>query len=234
MKVHWLYICSPNTKVPISFFSSKLSLTQLKCNTFSKELLAIYLAIKHFRRILEGRRFNKSSQNINIRIIIISWQIHTQRILSSGLYITVFNWNQIHWRQLKHSDWCTIPDKQTILLKTFLAIIWLHKSKNQLNFARDTTKYYSASSANPIYNKHLYCDISTSTPWPNVSPSLWQHIFDYFQSLSHWSKRATLKLISERFVWSGMNKDVRFWIGNCINYQHNVGSLCSLCTHGNI
>lgn len=65
----------------------------------------------------------------------------------------------------------------------------------------------------------VYCDTTTTTPSPYIPPSLQQCIFNHFYTFSHPSKRATLKLISERFVWPQMNKDIRFWTGNCTNYQ---------------
>jgi len=42
---------------PLAFFSRKLSEAETKYTAFDRELLTIYLAIKHFRRILEARTF---------------------------------------------------------------------------------------------------------------------------------------------------------------------------------
>ncbi len=42
---------------PISFFSRKLTPAETRYSTFDKELLAIYLAIQHFRHFQEGRPF---------------------------------------------------------------------------------------------------------------------------------------------------------------------------------
>ncbi len=42
---------------PISFFSKSLQPAEKKYSTFDRELLAIYLAIKHFRHFVEGRQF---------------------------------------------------------------------------------------------------------------------------------------------------------------------------------
>ena len=42
---------------PISFFSEKLNIAQRKYSTFSRELLTIYLSIRHFCHLLEGRDF---------------------------------------------------------------------------------------------------------------------------------------------------------------------------------
>ncbi len=46
-----------DTWQPISFFSKSLQPAEKKYSTFDRELLAIYLAIKHFRHFLEGRQF---------------------------------------------------------------------------------------------------------------------------------------------------------------------------------
>ncbi|BHF73335.1 hypothetical protein SprV_0401641600 [Sparganum proliferum] len=42
---------------PLTFFSKKLSPAETRYITFGRELLAIYLAVKHFRHFLEGRDF---------------------------------------------------------------------------------------------------------------------------------------------------------------------------------
>jgi len=42
---------------PLAFFSQKLSPTQVKYSTFDRELQGAFLAIRHFRFLLEGRRF---------------------------------------------------------------------------------------------------------------------------------------------------------------------------------
>ena len=43
---------------PISFFSKKLKPAETRYSTFDRELLAIYLVIKHFQHLLEGRQFH--------------------------------------------------------------------------------------------------------------------------------------------------------------------------------
>ncbi len=43
---------------PLAFFSKKLSATETRYSTFDRELLAVYLALRHFRFLLEGRRFH--------------------------------------------------------------------------------------------------------------------------------------------------------------------------------
>ena len=43
---------------PISYFSRKLKPAERRYSTFDRELLAVYLSIKHFRYFLEGRCFH--------------------------------------------------------------------------------------------------------------------------------------------------------------------------------
>nr|VZI50943.1 unnamed protein product [Spirometra erinaceieuropaei] len=46
-----------NSTRPLAFFSKKLSPAETRYSTFGRELLAIYLAVKHVRLFLEGRDF---------------------------------------------------------------------------------------------------------------------------------------------------------------------------------
>ena len=43
---------------PLSFFSKALKPAETRYSTYDRELLAIYLAIRHFRYFLEGRHFH--------------------------------------------------------------------------------------------------------------------------------------------------------------------------------
>ena len=43
---------------PLAFFSKKLTTTEMKYSTFDRELLTIYLAVKHFQYSVKGRIFH--------------------------------------------------------------------------------------------------------------------------------------------------------------------------------
>lgn len=57
---------SNETWQPLAFFSKKLNPAQQKYSTYDRELYSIYSAIKHFRCILEGQVFFRSSQIKNL------------------------------------------------------------------------------------------------------------------------------------------------------------------------
>ncbi|CAH8676919.1 unnamed protein product [Schistosoma rodhaini] len=46
-----------NEVKPLAFFSKKLEPAQTRYSTFGRELLAVYLAVKHFKHLLQGRDF---------------------------------------------------------------------------------------------------------------------------------------------------------------------------------
>lgn len=57
---------------PLAFFSKMLCPAQINYSTFDKELLAIFLAIKHFRHFIEGREFFVYTDHRPIAAAIVS------------------------------------------------------------------------------------------------------------------------------------------------------------------
>ena len=80
----------------------------------------------------------------------------------------------------------------------------------------------------PSSSKTLLIDLSTGIARPLVPQSHRQKIFDLLDGLAHPGIKASLKLISQRFVWPGMRKDIKNWVKTCISCQrakvqrHNV------------
>jgi len=57
----------------------------------------------------------------------------------------------------------------------------------------------------------LYCGTSTSQPRPFITTPFRRQVFDTLHGLSHPGANATVKLVSQRFVWPGVGKDCRAW-----------------------
>ncbi|BHF66576.1 hypothetical protein SprV_0200959800 [Sparganum proliferum] len=47
----------PDSTVPVAFLSKKISKAETRYSTFGREILAVFLAVRHFRHLLEGREF---------------------------------------------------------------------------------------------------------------------------------------------------------------------------------
>ena len=65
------------------------------------------------------------------------------------------------------------------------------------------------------------CDTSTGTIRPVVPTRLRRKMFDHLHSLSHPGIRATQHLLTSRYVWPGINKDVGRWAKTCIRCQRS-------------
>ena len=65
----------------------------------------------------------------------------------------------------------------------------------------------------------VLCDISTGTARPRKK---WKrHIFDTIHALAHLGARTTKRLITSKFVWHGLNKEVTHWARSCLVCQRS-------------
>jgi cleavage and polyadenylation specificity factor subunit 1 len=55
----------------------------------------------------------------------------------------------------------------------------------------------------------IHCDTSAARPHPYVSAALWRQVFNTLHGIGHLGTRASAKLITQRFVWPGVQKDCR-------------------------
>ena len=71
----------------------------------------------------------------------------------------------------------------------------------------------------PTSKNHITCDISTGKPRPFVPKAFRRTIFNSLHNLSHPGIKATQRLITERYVWPSINRDVRQWTRSCLQCQ---------------
>lgn len=68
-------------------------------------------------------------------------------------------------------------------------------------------------------DRTILCDVSTGRPRPLIPKLFRRKIFDIVHGLSHLSRRSTAYLMKEKFIWHGMNKDIRQWTRCCLACQ---------------
>ena len=73
----------------------------------------------------------------------------------------------------------------------------------------------------PASTSTILCDTSTSSLHPFVPAPLCHMVFTALHSLSHPGVQATQQLISERFVWPGMKKDIKNWTRTLLPCQRS-------------
>ena len=73
----------------------------------------------------------------------------------------------------------------------------------------------------PVQNLLLHGDVSTGTFRPLVPTALRRSVFALLHNVSHPGCRATRRLISSRFVWKSLAKDVTAWSRECLSCQRS-------------
>ncbi|BHF61207.1 hypothetical protein SprV_0100418000 [Sparganum proliferum] len=82
---------------PLAFFSKKLSPAETRYSTFGRELLATYLAVKHFRHFLEGRDFTVFTDHKLLTFAIRSHSDkYNPRDFSFGLHLAIHHRHPPH------------------------------------------------------------------------------------------------------------------------------------------
>ncbi|CAE1234402.1 unnamed protein product [Acanthosepion pharaonis] len=76
----------------------------------------------------------------------------------------------------------------------------------------------------PFPDKLIACDTSLRHPRPVVPTNMRRRIFDHFHSLSHPGRKATLRLIADRFVWPKMRIDIIIAILNLVLFVNKTRS----------
>ena len=233
---------------PLSFYSKQLDSTQSKYSAFDREMLATYLAIRHFRYMLEGRKFHILTDHKPltqaIRRVSPPWSARQARQLS---FITEYTSDIRHIPGIENvvADTMSRPNLDPEIdtkkisavnspTQTFAHIyaVTVPNPPSGINYQQLAAQQQICpavlqliSSDNlkvvslPVQNVELLCDVSTGTPRPLVPDTMKREVFSALHTISHPGIRATRRMISARFVWKKLNSDVKLWCESCADCQ---------------
>ena len=207
---------------PLAFFSKKLRPPEKKYSAFDRELLALYLGIRHFRYFLEGRRFRAYTDHKPLTFCMAKvtdpWSGRQQRHLS---YISEFTTDIQHIEGKNNAVADTLS--RATLNNIQLGIDYCALAAAQCQDA-EVQAYRAATSSLklqdvPFSSTTILCDMSAGYARPIVPADWRRRVFDLVHGLSHPSIRTTRKLISSKFVWKGLQKQVGMWARQCLACQ---------------
>lgn len=211
---------------PIAFFSKKLTSAETKYSTFDRELLAIYLSIKHFQYFVEGRNFYILTDHKPLTFALQANHNHSPRQLRHLEFISQFTSDIRHIKGPDNSVADALSRIEINAIHTtqsppvdFKDIAEEQQTDPELNKLKQSSSLKLKPVAIPCTDATILCDVSTSVPRPYVPRKFRKSIFNSLHSLGHPSIRATQKLITGRFVWPDINKDVRQWARSCLECQ---------------
>jgi transposase InsO family protein len=211
---------------PIAFFSKQLRPPERKYSAFDRELLGLYLSIRHFRHFLEGRHFVAYTDHKPLTFAFSKasdpWSPRQQR------HLTCISEFTTDVRHIAGKD-NTVSDA---LSRTLINAV---KAELGLDFSAmalaqkdddDVQAYRTAITGLDIKDVEfgangntLLCDVSTGKARPIV-PEPWRRkVFEAMHNLSHPSIRATRSLVADKFMWHGLHKQINAWAKTCIACQ---------------
>lgn len=232
-----------NNWLPLGFFSKKLKPTEQKYSTFDRELLAIYLAIKRFRYYVEGKNFTVFTDHKPLTKAICSKSEKTPRQTNQLDYISQFT-NDI--RHIKGSE-NVVADTLSrsnidVINITQLDFHTLAKEQSEddelpkllhKNQQNSTQSFFNLKKIHiPLEDLDIWCETSTGVNRPYIPETLRRTAFNTVHNLSHPSIRVTRKLISSKYFWTAMNKNINQWTKTCIFCQKAKITRHTISPHG--
>jgi len=211
---------------PLAFFSRQLRPPETRYSAFDRELLGLYLAVRHFRYFLEARPFVAYTDHKPLTFAFAKvsdpWSPRQQRHLA---YISEFTTDVRH---VSGKDNCVadaLSRNPISTVTTHLGIDYSAMAQAQRE-DEEIPAYRTAVTSLVLEDVRfgptgdtLLCDVSTGEPRPIV-PTTWRRkVFEAIHNLSHPSVRATCTLISRKFMWHGIKKQVSIWAKNCLACQ---------------
>lgn len=211
---------------PLAFFSRQLRTPERKYSAFDRELLGLYLAVRHFRYFLEGRPFVAYTDHKPLTFafskVAEPWSPRQQRHLAAISEFTT------DIRHIAGKDNSVADALSRSVINAVTAEIDIDYSAMAAAQAEDPEipTYKTAITGLTVEDvpfgpvgTTLLCDVSTGNARPIV-PSAWRRrVFEAVHNLSHPSIRATRQLLARKFVWHGLHKQVGVWAKSCTTCQ---------------
>lgn len=214
-----------NSWQPLGYFSKKFSEAQIKYSTYDRELLAIFMATKHFRKTFEGRPLIIYTDHKPLTYAFTKLNnsnAETPRRTRQILFISEFTTDIRH---ISGADNVVADALSRIdAIATPSPIDYEQLSDAQV---RDDTVTELLQQQNvqlkkvslPTTNKPIFCECSTSNIRPYLPEDFRYAAYNAVHGISHPGARATRNLIAERYFWPSMNADIGKWTKTCIPCQ---------------
>lgn len=208
---------------PLYFFSKTFSSTEVKYSTFGRELLALYLSIKKFRPYIEGRTLTIFTDH---KPLISAFNSCTDKFIGREyrhiMYVSEFTIDIRYIAGPKNVVADTLSRIETNNLQVTLRTLSSAQQedselKNILSNNTTSlrlTKIMVADNTTP-----LYVDTTSTYQRPFIPFSFREHIISSLHSLSHPGKKTTLRLVTSRYVWPNVRKDVAKFVQSCLQCQ---------------
>ncbi|XP_076389540.1 uncharacterized protein LOC143264774 [Megachile rotundata] len=208
---------------PLAFYTKVLSAAQRKCSAYDRELFAIYTTVKRFRYLVEVRNF---IIYIDHKPLIFAFRQKLDKCSSRQFryldYISQFSTDIRHIKGVANNVADALSRVETVFSPLdYKAFEQAQRQDLEMKQMLETeTCIPQLKKVHfPDIDVFLHCDVSSESIRPFIPSPLRRTVFESFHGYSHSGVHATQKLLTDRFVWSAINKDCREWAKHCISCQ---------------
>ena len=184
---------------PLAFFSKKLKTPEIKYSAFDRELLVVYLGIRHFRHYLEGRTFTIFTDH---------------RPLTFALAKSAEPWSHQQARQLEYISQYSTDIRHVAGADNVVADALSRAAVEEVRLGVDYRKMAEIQQRDPETASYrtaitalrweeveldgfkLLCDVSAGEARPLVPAEMRKEVFEMVHGLSHPGTKATVKIMT--------------------------------------
>lgn len=192
---------------PLAFLSKKLSKTQTQYSPCDLELLAVYITIKHYRHMLEGRTFTVYTDHKPLIHAFKQDPLHSSPRQARHLeYIGQFTTDIQHIEGKSNVVADTLSRVEAIQQPVDLELLTKEQQKDEelQRLQNDISKIKLTQMPIPGSTETVLCNTSILLPRPYVPLSLRKQAFQLLHGLAHPGTKASAKLVKQRYVWPSM------------------------------
>ena len=207
---------------PLGYFSKTLKPAETRYSTLGRELLAVYLAIRHFRHSVDGREFAiYTDHRPLVSAIGSSSDRYSPRETRHLDFIYQFSTDVRHVPGKDNPVADALSRTVAALqapphpLQDFEELADAQQEDHSLQTFLESQHSLSLRRSQLDNGRTLVVDVSTGSPRPLVPERLRREYFRLLHGLSHPGIRSTQHLLCSRFVWPNKKADTR----ECIQCQ---------------
>lgn len=205
----------------LEYFSRKLSGAQTRYSAYDRKLLAAYLAARHFVHAIEGRFVTLRT---DYRPLLFMFSQKPEKLIDRQARHVAFLSQYFHEVEHVSGDLNVVPDA---LSRLELAPIdeelpdldqWATDQASDTdlqNILTGKTESLLELDARQRVSGPVYFDIAHNRSRLFVPLRQRRAVFNTIHRQAHGGGTATAALIVQRFVWPGMNREIRRWVKMC-------------------
>ena len=203
---------------PIGFYSKKLSSTQKTYSAFDRELLAAYLAVLHFKHLIEGREVHLfTDHNPLVKAFYSQTPAKSDR---QQRHLTIISEYISEIEYIRGSDNIVADALSRSVNEISLDFPDLESIAAMQEEDPECIQFHHRLKQFPLPSgRNIWCDESLCHPRPFLPLDSRKPIFDHMHGLSHPGIAGSLRIITSRYFWPNMKKEIKIWARECLACQ---------------